>query len=633
MIALLGNLSRDLRPGRAAAGRRGAVPRRPRAAAAARARPDRRALRGRGPRRAVRPARPARLDAPASSRARRPRRSRSRTRATAGEMSVAALGDPWRPEDVPPLPDERALGARRAARRAPTSRPRRSPRSRSAGASSSTGRASCACRRSARSSSTPTTTRRSSAHVAALKLSEEEAEVLGDPRDLPVREVLVTHGSRGVTVYAGGRETTVRGRAVADVDPTGAGDAFCAAYAAAPLVRRAPRPARRARRPRSSPRSSARGDRARLHRRRHLRGRPRDARRRPGRAVRPARRARAQPAARRRGGRRRLDGRRGRRRAARRSSSRTTPARRGASRAAASRRRARSRSPRATRTRSSTPRGTASSSRATAASSGSRSRSSCRRSSRRTRRRRLTRSSRPATQTDTRAKPARPEVGAASAPTERELAARDDHRRAADDTPSIRSAEPSTRAYSFAGRPISTPWSISISSPNAVRPWRARWTASGPAAEPVAGSSATPSAGANMRVFQPPSVRAKQLTPSVAQPRERGEVGRDRGHLGGRAELDVRVLDARCRRPRRAGRSPRPRAPRAARRRGSNGRHDGSGCVHPAEDDPRALALELDRDDAGAGLEPEHDLLQRPAEHERRRRGSGGRRTAARSRA
>jgi sugar/nucleoside kinase (ribokinase family) len=70
-------------------------------------------------------------------------------------------------------------------------------------------------------------------HVWALKLSEEEAEVLGDPRELPVREVLLTHGSRGVTLLAGGRETQLRTRAVATTNPTGAGDAFCVAYAVA----------------------------------------------------------------------------------------------------------------------------------------------------------------------------------------------------------------------------------------------------------------------------------------------------------------------------------------------------------------------------------------------------------------
>jgi sugar/nucleoside kinase (ribokinase family) len=41
-------------------------------------------------------------------------------------------------------------------------------------------------------------------HIWVLKLAEEEAEVVGDPTKLGVREVLVTHGSRGSTVYCGG---------------------------------------------------------------------------------------------------------------------------------------------------------------------------------------------------------------------------------------------------------------------------------------------------------------------------------------------------------------------------------------------------------------------------------------------
>ena len=39
--------------------------------------------------------------------------------------------------------------------------------------------------------------------------------------------------------------------------------------------------------------------------------------------------------------------------------------------------------------------------------------------------------------------------------------------------------------------------------------------------------------------------------------------------------------------------------------------------LHPAEDDARAVALELDRDDAGDRLELDDDLLQRQPEHER----------------
>jgi len=69
-------------------------------------------------------------------------------------------------------------------------------------------------------------------HIWALKLAEEEAEVLGDPASLPVREVLVTHGSRGATVYAAGRVERIHARPL-DSDPTGAGDVFSTAYVAA----------------------------------------------------------------------------------------------------------------------------------------------------------------------------------------------------------------------------------------------------------------------------------------------------------------------------------------------------------------------------------------------------------------
>jgi sugar/nucleoside kinase (ribokinase family) len=68
-------------------------------------------------------------------------------------------------------------------------------------------------------------------YVRVLKLSEEEAEVLGDPGALPVPEVLVTHGLRGSTVYAGGRRQEVPAWPL-DVEPTGAGDAFSIAYVA-----------------------------------------------------------------------------------------------------------------------------------------------------------------------------------------------------------------------------------------------------------------------------------------------------------------------------------------------------------------------------------------------------------------
>jgi sugar/nucleoside kinase (ribokinase family) len=66
-------------------------------------------------------------------------------------------------------------------------------------------------------------------HLWVLKLADEEAEVVGDVTALGVKEILVTHGSRGSTVYVGGTEEFVPARAL-DVNATGAGDAFATAY-------------------------------------------------------------------------------------------------------------------------------------------------------------------------------------------------------------------------------------------------------------------------------------------------------------------------------------------------------------------------------------------------------------------
>jgi sugar/nucleoside kinase (ribokinase family) len=68
-------------------------------------------------------------------------------------------------------------------------------------------------------------------HVWVLKLADEEANVVGDVTALGVREVVVTHGSRGSTVYCGGTSEFVPARAL-DVNATGAGDAFAIAYVA-----------------------------------------------------------------------------------------------------------------------------------------------------------------------------------------------------------------------------------------------------------------------------------------------------------------------------------------------------------------------------------------------------------------
>jgi sugar/nucleoside kinase (ribokinase family) len=68
-----------------------------------------------------------------------------------------------------------------------------------------------------------------------LKPSEEEALVVADGLDerplseLGVPEVIVTLGSRGCLVVASGKRIQVPADPL-DVDPTGAGDAFAAAY-------------------------------------------------------------------------------------------------------------------------------------------------------------------------------------------------------------------------------------------------------------------------------------------------------------------------------------------------------------------------------------------------------------------
>jgi sugar/nucleoside kinase (ribokinase family) len=89
-------------------------------------------------------------------------------------------------------------------------------------------------------------------HVSVLKLAEEEARVLvGEPdaealASLGVPEIVVTFGSDGSLVFAGDRLERVAARPVAgEVDPTGAGDAFVAAYLVSRSSGYAPVPAAR----------------------------------------------------------------------------------------------------------------------------------------------------------------------------------------------------------------------------------------------------------------------------------------------------------------------------------------------------------------------------------------------------
>ena len=83
-------------------------------------------------------------------------------------------------------------------------------------------------------------------HVSILKLNEEEARVLVGGLDtvalgsLGVPEVVVTLGSRGSLVLANGALEEVQAEPVEGADPTGAGDAFAAAYLAARADDQAP---------------------------------------------------------------------------------------------------------------------------------------------------------------------------------------------------------------------------------------------------------------------------------------------------------------------------------------------------------------------------------------------------------
>ena len=82
-------------------------------------------------------------------------------------------------------------------------------------------------------------------HITILKLAEEEARaIVGDDdleslRSLGVPEILVTFGLEGSLVLADGKATRVPARPVR-VEPTGAGDAFGAAYLAARADGQAP---------------------------------------------------------------------------------------------------------------------------------------------------------------------------------------------------------------------------------------------------------------------------------------------------------------------------------------------------------------------------------------------------------
>jgi sugar/nucleoside kinase (ribokinase family) len=142
-------------------------------------------------------------------------------------MRIEALGDTWQPSDLPPLPATRWVHVAPLSRHEfPTETIARLGR---------THRVLLDGQGLVRVPATGPLQlddqfdRELLKHVWVLKLAEEEADVVGDPTALGVREVLLTQGSRGSTVYYGGRSEFIPAHAL-DVDPTGAGDAFSTAY-------------------------------------------------------------------------------------------------------------------------------------------------------------------------------------------------------------------------------------------------------------------------------------------------------------------------------------------------------------------------------------------------------------------
>ena len=142
-------------------------------------------------------------------------------------MSIEALGDVWQPGDVPELPSGRWVHVAPLVRGewpletiAALARRRRV---------SFDGQGLVRAREIGPLRLDDDFDRELLRHIWVLKLADEEAAVLGDPAELGVREVLVTHGSRGSTIYYGGRVEEVPARAVG-TDPTGAGDAYATAY-------------------------------------------------------------------------------------------------------------------------------------------------------------------------------------------------------------------------------------------------------------------------------------------------------------------------------------------------------------------------------------------------------------------
>ena len=146
------------------------------------------------------------------------------------EMRVDALGDAWKPTDLPPLPSTRWAHV--------------APLSRHEFPAATLASLARRCRVSYDGQGLVRVPqvgplqldddfdRDLLRHIWILKLAEEEAAVVGDPAALGVREVVVTNGSQGATIYVGGRREEIPARPLPGA-PTGAGDAFATSYVVA----------------------------------------------------------------------------------------------------------------------------------------------------------------------------------------------------------------------------------------------------------------------------------------------------------------------------------------------------------------------------------------------------------------
>jgi sugar/nucleoside kinase (ribokinase family) len=153
-------------------------------------------------------------------------------------MSVDALGDPWTPQDIATATVRAEwvhIGALYASEYPPETLAALARRSRILFDGQGLVRPAETGPLRLRGEPDPEVLR----HITVLKLAEEEAfALLGDLneaglRALAVPEVLVTFGERGAWLLAGKRLERVIARPIAAIDPTGAGDAFAAAYAVA----------------------------------------------------------------------------------------------------------------------------------------------------------------------------------------------------------------------------------------------------------------------------------------------------------------------------------------------------------------------------------------------------------------